>query len=722
MWNGVILLELMAGGGIGGTLPVDLAYLEGYRPLTFMILDRNTVPVSPASVWPVLRHAGRPSRWNLKPSKKEPTNYLRAIGESGTIWGWRSPAGAAGRPSATWRSSWSCYAAATRQILAQSRKMSDRTIWLASLRKREPDFVRRTESLEPRVGRECVDDILRKTNAILSVIPNARLSLIDTDFTLIAVSRSHEDPFFPNGVPQGKPCYEAYNRFTARCSWCTAADCMTFGRVTTTSDVVSPSRFDVGPNPDLVVSDIIAIPCGRKVGSGASHCLELVFNVTKREQDRAELQFLAHQFIRLIFERVRESASETTLHHLLLFGCLKATAARSSRWHLMPVEDAWAEQPTVSGPLTICPTDRASLFWDEFLQHGHEMTLSQIGAKIADLAGGRSEKERWPGMTPDRWQNVRNGKAERYDRCRKAVVFVPGSASDQIRAFLLVIDKTETPDFVTVKDMVSLSEYATFCTQVLATRRVYRERERFALQVNRLGDLSQGPLRDAYAASMIISAAHTSAAAWRNDKDLILSLIDYVPLHIAKKPAIRRTIAQINSSAEVLSNYFRRVDRWRALGKVDRRSVRLYECVTRVLPRFEARSDQLGFTIGLECPERNIAALADESYVEEIVMNLLQNSFDAIEGRSMPSINVLLSLVNNMAEIRVVDNGDGFLDSEKNLLWVPGYTTKPNGTGFGLAFVKYAAEGAFKGTVDCYSVRRSRTGFVVRIPVAYGGR
>ncbi len=43
---------------------------EGYRRLTFMMLDRNIVAVSPASVWRVLHHAGRLSRWNRKRSSK----------------------------------------------------------------------------------------------------------------------------------------------------------------------------------------------------------------------------------------------------------------------------------------------------------------------------------------------------------------------------------------------------------------------------------------------------------------------------------------------------------------------------------------------------------------------------------------------------------------------------------------------------------------------------
>src|SRR5439155_20595982 len=38
--------------------------------LTFMMLDADVVPVSPASVWRVLKQAGLLSRWKSKPSRK----------------------------------------------------------------------------------------------------------------------------------------------------------------------------------------------------------------------------------------------------------------------------------------------------------------------------------------------------------------------------------------------------------------------------------------------------------------------------------------------------------------------------------------------------------------------------------------------------------------------------------------------------------------------------
>jgi putative transposase len=44
--------------------------LEGYRRLTFMMLDQDMAAVSPSSVWRVLGQAGLLAKWNGQPSKK----------------------------------------------------------------------------------------------------------------------------------------------------------------------------------------------------------------------------------------------------------------------------------------------------------------------------------------------------------------------------------------------------------------------------------------------------------------------------------------------------------------------------------------------------------------------------------------------------------------------------------------------------------------------------
>ncbi len=49
--------------------------LEGYRRLTFMMLDRDVVAVSPSSVWRVLSQAGRLGKWH--PASKKGTGFAQ---------------------------------------------------------------------------------------------------------------------------------------------------------------------------------------------------------------------------------------------------------------------------------------------------------------------------------------------------------------------------------------------------------------------------------------------------------------------------------------------------------------------------------------------------------------------------------------------------------------------------------------------------------------------
>ena len=58
--------------------------LEGYRRLTFMMLDADIVAVSPSSAWRVLSHAGLLSKWTGKPSKKG-TGFAQAGGGASAL-------------------------------------------------------------------------------------------------------------------------------------------------------------------------------------------------------------------------------------------------------------------------------------------------------------------------------------------------------------------------------------------------------------------------------------------------------------------------------------------------------------------------------------------------------------------------------------------------------------------------------------------------------------
>ncbi|MBZ5508866.1 MAG: GHKL domain-containing protein [Acidobacteriia bacterium] len=72
----------------------------------------------------------------------------------------------------------------------------------------------------------------------------------------------------------------------------------------------------------------------------------------------------------------------------------------------------------------------------------------------------------------------------------------------------------------------------------------------------------------------------------------------------------------------------------------------------------------------------------DEDQFKQILLNLLNNSIDAMEGTSTRKIRIEANCSNNRVTLRFDDNGPGFDDV--NRVFDPFYTTKPVGKGTGL--------------------------------------
>jgi signal transduction histidine kinase len=81
---------------------------------------------------------------------------------------------------------------------------------------------------------------------------------------------------------------------------------------------------------------------------------------------------------------------------------------------------------------------------------------------------------------------------------------------------------------------------------------------------------------------------------------------------------------------------------------------------------------------------------ASEAAVESIITNLINNSLTAFESSDVQQRKMFIrtSVENNIFTLRVIDNGPGIKGINLKDIWLPGKSTRPNGTGLGLCIVR----------------------------------
>ncbi|MFI5105973.1 MAG: sensor histidine kinase, partial [Terriglobales bacterium] len=98
------------------------------------------------------------------------------------------------------------------------------------------------------------------------------------------------------------------------------------------------------------------------------------------------------------------------------------------------------------------------------------------------------------------------------------------------------------------------------------------------------------------------------------------------------------------------------------------------------LREYHLRNHDIEVQVQIE-PDLPPVAL-DEDQFKQILLNLLNNSIDAMEGNSSKRIRIEAGRSGGRVTLRFDDNGPGFRDV--NRVFDPFYTTKPVGKGTGL--------------------------------------
>ena len=111
----------------------------------------------------------------------------------------------------------------------------------------------------------------------------------------------------------------------------------------------------------------------------------------------------------------------------------------------------------------------------------------------------------------------------------------------------------------------------------------------------------------------------------------------------------------------------------------------------------------------------DISIMADFSQVEQIIINLIKNSVEALENNENGVIHLKAYKGDGGILIQVEDNGAGISNDIIEDIFVPFYTTKKNGSGIGLSLSKQIMQN-HNGTISVISVPERGTKFTLRFP------
>ncbi|HZE18807.1 MAG TPA: ATP-binding protein [Candidatus Angelobacter sp.] len=123
-----------------------------------------------------------------------------------------------------------------------------------------------------------------------------------------------------------------------------------------------------------------------------------------------------------------------------------------------------------------------------------------------------------------------------------------------------------------------------------------------------------------------------------------------------------------------------------------------------------------GGRLRVEKPAREIAFDADPGQMKQMLINLVKNGLEAMNGAGQGAVVVSAEEREKALWIAVADSGPGLTQEQRANLFVPGFTTKTHGSGLGLTIVERIVSD-HEGVISVDPPASRGTTFRVRLPL-----
>ena len=142
----------------------------------------------------------------------------------------------------------------------------------------------------------------------------------------------------------------------------------------------------------------------------------------------------------------------------------------------------------------------------------------------------------------------------------------------------------------------------------------------------------------------------------------------------------------IRTQTDALANLFRKIEPFGGRRRGRPKSVRLETVIADAFSVLDTEIAEVGASLIL--PTTNTTATVDEAEIQQVVINLLQNSLHWLRHVPIDTRQIVVEVQRNgPEEVQVIfsDNGPGVPQDFRDLVFEPYFSMKPDGVGLGLA-------------------------------------
>jgi two-component system NtrC family sensor kinase len=155
--------------------------------------------------------------------------------------------------------------------------------------------------------------------------------------------------------------------------------------------------------------------------------------------------------------------------------------------------------------------------------------------------------------------------------------------------------------------------------------------------------------------------------------------------------------------------------------KVDITLVNVFKIIEDILKLMEHRLKKQNIDIVIDVGIAEPIILADESQMQQMLLNIITNAVDSMENKGILTIDISEIDNDGFLILKIIDTGYGIKEKDKARIFDPFYTTKPigKGTGLGLSISQAIIE-RMRGYIEIYSEENIGTEVEIKLPISRG--